>query len=279
MSVANSNGESRSDASLALRGIVVERDGVRILDGIDWSVFPGERWAVLGRNGSGKTTLIRVVSMYLHPTKGTVDVLGEQWGETDVRTLRTRIGLASQSFSDMLRVDITAADAVMSAKNAALEPWWHTYDDSDRSRAREMLGRLGLGDHVDRNFGTLSSGERQRVQLARTLMTDPALLLLDEPTAALDLGGREDLVATLSGLALDPATPPVVLVTHHVEEIPTGFTHVLLLAAGRVAAAGPIDEVLTAANLSECFGVQLTLERRHGRWLAFGENQVDLPQK
>lgn len=258
--------------ALELQGITLERDGLRILDGIDWTVRSGERWAVLGRNGSGKTTLVRVASMYLHPTAGTVDVLGERWGKTDVRTLRTRIGLASQSFSDMLRADISAADAVMSAKNAALEPWWHTYDDDDRAKARDLLRRLGIGSHTERKFGTLSSGERQRVQLARTLMTDPALLLLDEPTAALDLGGREDLVATLTELAEDPTTPPIVLVTHHVEEIPQGFTHVLLLSGGKVAAAGPIDEVLTADQLSDCFGLPLLLERHHGRWLAFGRN-------
>jgi iron complex transport system ATP-binding protein len=159
----------------------------------------------------------------------------------------------------------------MTAKHAALEPWWHTYEDDDRGRARGLLDRLGVGALADQRFGTLSSGERQRVQLARTLMADPRLLLLDEPTAGLDLGGREDLVARLGHLAADPTTPPVVLVTHHVEEIPAGFGHVLLVTEGRVQAAGPIDEVLTDDALSACFGLPLTVVRRGDRWTAWAD--------
>ena len=229
----------------------------------------GERWIVLGANGSGKTSLIRIASLYLHPSTGDVDVLGQRLGRVDVRRHRRRIGLVSAAFADLLRPGLTAADIVKTAKHAALEPWWHEYDDADGTRALELLDRFGCADLADHPFATLSSGERQRVQLARTLMTDPGLLLLDEPTAGLDLGGREDLVRRLGALAADPATPATVLVTHHVDEIPPGYGHVLLLRRGRVMAAGPIHDVLTSAALSECFGIALALERREGRWSAF----------
>jgi iron complex transport system ATP-binding protein len=256
--------------ALELRGVRLVRGETTILDGVDWAVGDGERWVLLGANGSGKTSLVRIASLYLHPSAGAVEVLGACLGHVDVRRHRRRIGVVSASFADLLRPAITAADTVMTAKHAALEPWWHEYDDDDRQRAVALLGRFGCAHLADHEFGTLSSGERQRVQLARTLMGDPGLLLLDEPTAGLDLGGREDLVARLADLARHPDTPPTVLVTHHVDEIPAGFTHVLLLRSGRVLAAGPLDDVLTADALSACFGLALTLERRHGRWLAFG---------
>jgi iron complex transport system ATP-binding protein len=240
-----------------------------VLKDISLSFYPGAKIGVLGHNGSGKSSLLRIASLYLHPSEGTVEVLGERLGRTDVRRLRTRIGVASSGMADMLRSDLTPLDVVMTAKNAALEPWWHRYDDADRERARSCLAQVGIGHLTERSFSTLSSGERQRVLLARTLMPEPGLLLLDEPTAGLDLAGREDLVAGLSALAADPATPATVLVTHHVEEIPDGFTHLLLLAEGRVSAAGPIDEVLDAEALSACFGLPLGLEHRHGRWWAW----------
>ena len=172
------------------------------------------------------------------------------------------------ALADQLRPTIAALDVVMTARHAALEPWWHEYTDADRDRARALLDRMGCGDLAARTFGTLSSGERQRVQLARTLMADPGLLLLDEPMAGLDLGGREDLVTRLAALARDPATPPIVLVTHHVDEIPPGFTHALLLRAGRTVAAGPIEDVLTEEGLSECFGLELKIVRRDDRYSA-----------
>jgi iron complex transport system ATP-binding protein len=247
------------------------RDGRRILDQISWRIQPHERWVLLGANGSGKTSLVRIASLYLHPSQGDVFVLGERLGRTDVRLLRTRIGVASSSLTSQLRRELTALDVVMTAKHAALEPWWHTYDDHDRAKALSHLARLGMATYAGRELGTLSSGEQQRVLLARSLMTDPGLLLLDEPTAGLDLGGREQLVSSLAGLAKDPDAPAMMLVTHHVDEIPPGFTHALLLREGKVLAKGPLDRVLTSSNLSTCFGVPLTLERHGQRWSAWAK--------
>jgi iron complex transport system ATP-binding protein len=254
--------------ALRLSGVTLTRDGTTILDGVDWTVRPGERWAVLGPNGSGKTTLLRVASLYLHPTTGEVDVLGRRLGRVDVRRHRARIGLVSPALADLLRRDVRVLDVVVTAREAALETWWHSYGDEDRAAALALLARTGVEGLADRAFGTLSSGERQRVLLARSLWGEPGLVLLDEPTAGLDLGAREDLVARLAGLAADPTTPPTVLVTHHVEEIPAGFTHALLLRAGRVVARGPIAEVLAAGPLSEAFGLALVLDRRDGRYAA-----------
>jgi len=257
-------------AALSLRDVTLVREGRAILDSVTWTVGASERWVVLGRNGCGKSTLMKIASLYLHPSSGEVDVLGETLGRTDVRSLRKRIGVASSGMADQLRSDLIAADVVMTAKNAALETWWHTYDDADRQRARDCLERMEIGRLADRSFATLSSGEKQRVLLARTLMPEPGLLLLDEPTAGLDLAGREDLVRTLGVLAAGVDTPATVLVTHHVEEIPEGFTHVLMLREGRVLSAGTLDDVLTEANLSQCFEMPLGLDRRHGRWWAWG---------
>lgn len=254
---------------LGLCGVGLVRDRRWLLCDVNWRVRSGERWAVLGPNGSGKTSLIRVASLYLHPSQGTVEVLGHQLGRADVRGLRRRIGVASGALTAMMRAEISASEVVMTARHGALEPWWHDYDDTDRARARTLLGRMGVAHTSDRPFGTLSDGERQRVVLARTLMAEPDLLLLDEPAAGLDLGAREELMARLAALAGDAAAPPIVLVTHHVEEIPAGFTHVLLLRNGRVHAAGPLERVLTAEALSGCFATPLHLERRHGRWSAF----------
>jgi iron complex transport system ATP-binding protein len=255
--------------ALRLSKVSLVRGDRYILDTISWKIQPHERWVLLGANGSGKTSLVRIASLYLHPSSGDVDVLGERLGRTDVRSLRTRIGVASTSLTTQLRRELTALEVVMTAKHAALEPWWHTYDDADRAQATAQLARLGMVRYLDRELGTLSSGEQQRVLLARSLMTDPGLLLLDEPTAGLDLGGREQLVSSLAALADDASAPAMMLVTHHVDEIPPGFTHALLLREGRVLVAGKIGRVLTSANLSECFGVPLTLARHGHRWSAW----------
>jgi iron complex transport system ATP-binding protein len=253
--------------ALHLRGVRVVRDGQPLLAGIDWQVQPGERWIVLGPNGSGKTTLLRVASLYLHPSDGQVEVDGQRLGRADVRALRTRIGLASPAFGDLLRPQLTGVEVVVTARHAALEPWWHTYDDADRSAARELLDRFGAAHVADRTVATMSTGERQRVLLARAFAGHPAVVLLDEPTAGLDLGAREDLVTRLGRLAAEDG-PPTVLVTHHVEEIPPGTTHGLLLRAGDVVAQGHLDAALTSANLSTTFGLPLSLERRDHRWVA-----------
>lgn len=254
---------------LQLSDVTVRRESRVMLSHVTWSVGEGERWVVLGRNGAGKTTLVRVASLYLNPSAGEVRVLGETVGRTDVRRLRTRVGVASQAFADLLRNDVTAIDIVKTGKYAALEPWWHTYDDADRTQAMAELERLGAGRLAGQRFGTLSSGERQRVQLARTLMGTPELILLDEPAAGLDLTSREELLHRLAALAADTRLAPLVLVTHHTEEIPVGFTHVLLLSHGHVLEAGPLEEVLTAEKLSACFEIDLRLERRDGRWMSW----------
>jgi iron complex transport system ATP-binding protein len=253
---------------LDLSDITRSIDGVDVLRGIDWQVWPGQFWVVLGPNGSGKTTLVRIASMWVHPSSGGVTVLGESLGHTDVRRLRTRVGFASAAMADLLRHDLGVIDVVMTGRNAALEPWWHTYDDDDRALARAALEQIECGYLAERRFGALSSGECQRVLLARALSIDPSVILLDEPTAALDLAGREQLIGTLETLAAAADTPPIALVTHHVEEIPANFTHALLLREGRALASGPIEEVITGDLLSECFGLTVSIERTNGRFTA-----------
>jgi iron complex transport system ATP-binding protein len=251
-----------------LRGVSFVRDGRAIVAPLDWEVEAHQRWLVLGANGSGKTSLVRICAMYEHPSTGVVRVLGEELGRTDVRRLRARIGYLSAAMAAQIRTQLTCIDVVMTAKHAALEPWWHRYDDADRQRAVSCLEQMGVARFAERSLATLSSGEQQRVLLARTLMNDPGLVLLDEPSARLDLGGREQLVTALGEITGNPAAPPLVLVTHHLDEVPQGMTHVLLLRDGHVVAAGPIDEALTAESLSACFGMTLVLERRDDGRLA-----------
>ncbi|MCY3888781.1 MAG: ABC transporter ATP-binding protein [bacterium] len=255
-------------SALRLDGVGFTRDKRPILSDVDWEVACDQRWVVLGANGSGKTSLLRIAALYEHPTTGTVEVLGERLGQVDVRQLRHRVGFVSPALAQMLRPHLKAVDVVMTARHGALEPWWHDYTDADRERALRLLDQVGAGGLGDRTIATLSSGERQRVQIARSLMTDPGLVLLDEPASTLDLGGREMLVADLSRLAADPTAPPLVMVTHRTEEIPAGFTHGLLLRDGRVLAQGPLEDVLTSESLSACFGLPLELEHHNGRWHA-----------
>jgi iron complex transport system ATP-binding protein len=257
-----------SVSAVSLRGVAVVRDGRPILDDIDWDVGPGERWAVLGPNGSGKTTLLHVAGMRLLPTRGTVEVLGARYGRTDARALRTRVALVSQAILRSLRPTLSAHDVVLTGRHAALEPWWHHYGPDDHAHADQLLAESGLRRISDQEFGVLSEGERQQVLLARALMGEPELLLLDEPAAGLDLGARERLVARIATLAAAPDTVPLVLVTHHVEEIPPGITHVALLRGGRIVRAGPATGVLISAAVSACFDVAVTVERTGDRWSA-----------
>lgn len=257
-------------ASLNLESISLRRGDTAILDDIDLTVTTGQRWLVLGANGSGKTSLLRIAALYDHPTAGRVEVLGETLGSTDVRRLRRMVGYLSASLASSLRPQLTAREVVMTGKNAALEPWWHEYDLADRTRALECLHRMGVPHLHDREMATLSSGEQQRVLLARTLMNDPGIVLLDEPSARLDLGGREELVRALTSWTMDSLSAPLVIVTHHLDEVPAGMTHVLMLRAGRILAKGPIESCLDSHSLSECFGVDLRLEQRNnGRYVAW----------
>jgi iron complex transport system ATP-binding protein len=253
---------------LELTGVSVVRDGSRLLDDVNWSVSEGERWVILGPNGAGKTTLLQLAAARMHPSSGTASVLGETLGKVDVFELRPRIGLSSAALADRLPGRERVADVVVTASYGVTGRWRESYDELDHGRAAELLGLLGAGHLADRTFGTLSEGERKRVQIARALMTDPELMLLDEPAAGLDLGGREDLVRRLGQIAEDVYAPALVLVTHHVEEIPPHFTDVLLLRQGRVVAAGPLEQTLTAEALESTFGLPLVLERHDRRWTA-----------
>ena len=255
-------------AVLELSGVAVRRAGREILGGIDWTVEAGERWAIIGPNGSGKSTLLSIASTYLWPSRGSVSVLGERMGRVDARELRRRIGYVSASLAAALGDDVTAHDAVLSARHAALATWWHDFSDEDRARASELLERMGCAALAEQRLGTLSSGERQRIQIARTLMTEPELILLDEPSAGLDVGARERLALRLAELVKDPAIAALILVTHHVEEIPAGTTHALVLKAGRIVSAGPIEQVLGGPALSEAFDLPLVVERAGGRYWA-----------
>ena len=262
-------------ATLELDHVSFIRDDRRILDDVTWSVTPEQRWVILGANGSGKTTLVRIATMYEHPSKGTVRVLGETLGSTDVRVLRRRIGVMSAALGAQLRPALSARDVVVTARFAALEPWWHTYSAEDYARAETCLAQMGVAQYATRSLGTLSSGEQQRVLLARALMNEPGVVVLDEPSARLDLGGREQLVEALTEITADPSAPPLVLVTHHVDEVPPGMTHAMLLRDGHVLVAGAFDDVLTADALSECFAMPLALERRpDGRLTAWSRRSV-----
>jgi iron complex transport system ATP-binding protein len=255
---------------LDLQDVTIRRGTTTILDGLSWTVREGERWVVLGRNGAGKTTVLQVASGRMHPTSGTADLLGSRLGRVDVFELRPRIGLASAALAERIPGGEVVRDVVLTAAYGVTGRWREAYEDVDESRATDLMAAFGVERFADRRYGTLSEGERKRVQIARALMSDPELLLLDEPAAGLDLGGREELVSALAELAADRRSPVLVLVTHHVEEIPPGFTHLLLLADGRVHAAGPVGDVLTSENLSGAFGTPLQVDRVDDRWTARG---------
>ena len=246
----------------------VVRGGATIVDRVSWDVAEGERWVVLGPNGAGKTTLLALAATLIHPTRGTVEVLDEMLGRTDVFELRPRIGLASAVLAERIPPHELVQDVVVTAAYAVTGRWRERYDTPDTGRALALLAQLGVEGLATRTFGTLSEGERKRVQVARALMTDPELLLLDEPAAGLDLGGREDLVRRLGEIAADDEAPTTVLVTHHLEEIPVGFTHALLLRGGSVVAAGAIASVLTDDLVTATFGLPIAVESRADRWAA-----------
>jgi iron complex transport system ATP-binding protein len=248
--------------------VSLRRGGQVLVGPITWSVELDERWVVIGPNGAGKTSLLRIAAAMEHPSSGTAFVLGERLGRTDMAELRSRVGLSSSALSQRVPDDEVVRDLVVSAGYSVMGRWRERYDDIDYEQAINMLESLGAEHLAERAYGTLSEGERKRVLIARSMMTDPELLLLDEPAAGLDLGGREDLLARLEDLALDPDSPALVLVTHHVEEIPRGFSHGLILSEGKVVDAGLLPDVLTAENLSTAFGQSILLERADGRYFA-----------
>ncbi|WP_349884457.1 ABC transporter ATP-binding protein [Microbacterium sp. WHRI 7836] len=255
-------------SALEFTDVVVRREGRNIIDHVDWRVDDDQRWVILGPNGAGKTTLLQLADTLMHPTAGTVTVLGETLGRTDVFEVRPRIGFASSAMAKRVPRDETVLNTVLTAAYSVLGRWNENYEDIDERRALRVLGDWRLDHLADRTFGTLSDGEQKRVQIARAVMTDPELLLLDEPTASLDLGSREELLALLSGYASSPTTPAMLMVTHHVEEIPVGFTHVMLIRDGAVVAAGPIADTLTAEALTDTFGMPIVLSSEDGRYAA-----------
>jgi len=256
------------DPVLSFEDVSFRRNGKEILSGIDWQVTPEQRWVILGPNGAGKSTLLKLAGALEHPSSGVVRVLGERMGRVDVFELRNRVGVASTAQARRIPVDETVRDMVLTAAYGVTGRWREYYDDLDLRRALRVLEEWELGPLADRAFGTLSDGEQKRAQIARAVMTDPELLLMDEPAASLDLGARERLVALLGGYASAPSAPAMVMVTHHVEEIPVGFTHALLISRGRIVSSGPIGQALSAAALSAAFELDVTLEQREGRFAA-----------
>jgi iron complex transport system ATP-binding protein len=256
-------------AVLDFTDVSVVRNRNRILDSLTWTVESEQRWVVLGPNGAGKTTLLQVASATIHPSSGTALLLGDTLGKTDVFELRPRIGFASTALARRIPGNEAVIDVVMTAAYSVTGRWNEQYDDIDLRRARRVLAEWKLDHLEERLFGTLSDGEQKRVQIARSVMTDPELLLLDEPAASLDLGAREELLQLLGAYAESKQSPAMVMVTHHVEEIPPGFTHAMLLADGAVKVAGPIAEVITGENLSDTFGLELVVSTsEHGRYAA-----------
>lgn len=256
------------DLVIAAEQVNVLRSGRHLLRDISWQVELDERWVVLGPNGAGKTTLLNLAAGRAHPTSGALHVLGEQVGRTDLQELRTRVGYSTAAIAERIPPGELVRDVVVTASWSVIGRFRESYDPQDVARAEGLLREWGMGSLIEREYGTLSEGERKRTQIARALMTDPELLLLDEPAAGLDLGGREDLVSRLTRLAQDPQAPAMVLVTHHVEEIPPGFTHALLLRDGVAVAAGALRDVITSEHLSAAFGMSLRVSYAQGRYAA-----------
>lgn len=253
-----------------LAGVTVRRGQAVLLDQLDLRIDDDQRWVVIGPNGAGKTTMLQLLAAQIHPSEGVVGLLGEVVGAVDVFELRPRIGLTSSALAERIPRQESVRDLVVSAAHGVVGRWREEYDEWDFARADDLLRQFRIHDFADRTFGTLSSGERKRVQVARALMTDPELLLLDEPASGLDIAGREALVGALSELFSNPFSPATVLVTHHLEEIPQGVTHCLLINRGRIVAAGPLEETLTADHLSATFETPLAVAHTDGRWAARG---------
>lgn len=253
---------------MELSNITVRRGDRVILGPLNWQVLEGQRWVILGPNGAGKTTLLQICSSLIHPTSGDINILGEKLGRVDVFELRTRIGLTSSALVEQLSPDELVMDVVLTAAYAMLGRWQEKYDLWDESRAMALLTALGVRELGERLFGSLSEGEKKRVQIARALMADPELLLLDEPASSLDLGGREDLLRRIESLSRDPLAPATVIVTHHIEEIPVGTTHALLLRDGVAVAQGEVASVITDQNLTQAYGLAITVQTEGGRFFA-----------
>ena len=260
--------------AIDLRDVTVMKAGKRLVSGIDWRVGIGERWVLFGPNGAGKTTLLQVISTYQFPTGGTATILGERMGRTDVRRLRPRIGYVGPAPSSLVRRYLPCRDVVMTGLHAAfVDTRWHSYTLEDRCYAEQQMEMMGVAAMADREFATLSEGERKRVLIARALMARPELLLLDEPGTGLDLGARERLIASLAAMGDGAGSLTVILVTHHAEEIPPGFDDILILAGGRVRASGPIREVMTGETLTAIYGMPLVVESSNGRYQAMGASR------
>ena len=255
-------------AILQLSDISVRRGDRVILGPLNWQVLEGQRWVILGPNGAGKTTLLQICSSLIHPTTGEIHILGEKLGRVDVFELRTRIGLTSSALVEQIAPDELVMDVVLTAAYAMLGRWQEKYDLWDESRAMALLTALGVRELGERLFGSLSEGEKKRVQIARALMADPELLLLDEPASSLDLGGREDLLRRIESLSRDPLAPATVIVTHHIEEIPVGTTHALLLRDGVAVAQGEVVSVITDQNLTQAYGLAINVQTEGGRFFA-----------
>ena len=248
--------------------VTVSRGGKQILGPISWEVGIGERWVILGPNGAGKTTLFQIAATQMHPTSGKASILGSMLGKVDVFDLRPRIGLMGSSLLGYFPEDEKVIDVVLTAAYGILGRWREEYELWDESRAVALLTTLGVRELASRDFFTLSDGEKKRTMIARALMANPELLLLDEPASGLDLGGREDLLQRLENLAGDEAAPATVIITHHIEEIPASTTHALLLREGRVVASGMIREVLTDEFVSATYGLPIRVTQIGNRFTA-----------
>jgi iron complex transport system ATP-binding protein len=250
---------------LRLDSVSVRGQGVDILRRVSWTIARGEQWALLGANGSGKTSLLNTLCAYLFPSEGTVDVLGHRFGRYDWRELRKRIGIVSSSLHARIHGSEESLRTVLSGKEAMLGHWGEEAD-SVRARAQGLLSLVEASHLVDRRWELLSQGERQRVLIARALMPEPPLLVLDEPCAGLDPLARERFLSLVNRLASRGEGPTSILVTHHVEEIVPAISHVLVLKEGTVLASGTKDRVLRSEVLSEAFGHPVTLRCRDGRY-------------